>query len=129
MDDPRMTPEANNEPRPPAETTDVPTLPRAEGEPNITPMPRMTPEVNERSVQRREDDEDRDYPRRRSYRQSEYRKDREHLNLLSIFYFVKCGLQCFGIVFAGLYMVLLIVMGASGGFSGPPRGPGGPPPG
>jgi hypothetical protein len=45
------------------------------------------------------------------------------LNLLSIFYFVLCGMQCFGLLLVALYMVFLIVMAASGGFGGGAKGP------
>jgi hypothetical protein len=69
------------------------------------------------------DDEDHD-PRHRSPRFGrEYRRDSEHLKMLSIFYFVFCGLNSIGLFFGVLYMAIglaMVIGGSSGGANAPP---------
>jgi hypothetical protein len=87
--------------------------------------PRITPEPADKPVVYRDDLEDDAYARRLPFRGADYRKDRDHLNLLSIFWFILCGMQCFGLVILIPYTIFLLVMASSGGFGG---GAAGPPP-
>jgi hypothetical protein len=85
---------------------------------------RITSEANQEPTLRRDDYEER-YPRRAAVRGADYRRDREHLNLLSIFYFVFCGLECIGVLLLPLEAVFFVTMFSSGAMG---SGPNAPPP-
>jgi hypothetical protein len=85
---------------------------------------RITSEANDEPTRRRDDYEER-FPRRPSVRGPDYRRDREHLNLLSIFYFIFCGLECVGLLVLPLEATFFLTMFSSGSMG---SGPGAPPP-
>jgi hypothetical protein len=86
--------------------------------------PRISPEGNRPPAPPRDDYDDRDYERRPSYRADyQFQKDRDHLNLLSSFYWVFFGFECFGLLVLPLEAIFFI-----GIFSTAPSGPNGPPP-
>jgi hypothetical protein len=85
---------------------------------------RITTEIDgQPTLQRVDAMEPEERPHRRRYG-SDFQKDREHLKMLSIFYFVLCGLNSIGLFFGVVYiaMGLAMVVGSSGG------GPNAPPP-
>jgi hypothetical protein len=84
--------------------------------------PRITPEGNEPPTLRRSDFDDHDCERRPTPG-ANYQKDRDHLNLLSIFYWVLFGFECLGLLILPLEAVFFVGM-----FSSMPSGPNGPPP-
>jgi hypothetical protein len=90
----------------------------------MTDDSRITLSVDPNPVPARADDEERDRRPRSPRSGRDYRKDCEHLKMLSIFYFVFCGLNSIGIFGGVLYMAigLAMVVGSSGG------GPNAPPP-
>jgi hypothetical protein len=83
--------------------------------------PRITPEGNQPPAPPRSDYDDRDYERRPPPRADyQYQKDRDHLNLLSIFYWVFFGFECFGLILLPVEAIFFVGM-----FSSMPSGGGG----
>jgi hypothetical protein len=84
--------------------------------------PHITSKARDDDVPRRDTFDDEDYAPRHRFRGADYQRDREHLNLLSIFYFIFCGFQCLGVLVGLVYFVLGILM-LSGATGSPPNGP------
>jgi hypothetical protein len=90
----------------------------------MTDDSRITLNVGPNPAPDRADNEERDHRPRSPRLGRDYRRDSEHLKMLSIFYFVFCGLNSFALFGGVLYMAigLAMVIGNSGG------GPNAPPP-
>ncbi len=90
----------------------------------MTDDSRITLSADQKPAPTPEDYDDRDRRPRGPRHGRDYRRDCEHLKMLSIFYFVFCGLNSFGLFAGVLYMAigLAMVVGSSS------AGPGAPPP-
>jgi hypothetical protein len=90
----------------------------------MTDDSRITLNVDAKPALSSEDyDERDDRPRARRYGR-DYRRDSEHLKMLSIFYFVFCGLNSIGLFAGVLYMAIglaMVVGSTSGGANAPPQ--------
>ena len=86
---------------------------------------RITSEAREGAEARRDVAPDEDYLPRRRHRGADYEKERNYLNLLSIFWFILLGLQCVGLVIIPMEAAFFSSMFSSGAMG---SGPNAPPP-
>src|ERR1700722_14649345 len=85
---------------------------------NMTDESRITQSVDPTPRPPRAESEERDQRPRSPRFGRDYRRDSEHLKILSIFYFVFCGLNSIALLGGVLYMAIglaMVIGGSSGG--------------